>query len=246
MTIEGQKTVTASKGAAEKPLVFIVEDELRIAELLIKYLILEGYAYQHFESGIGVSAAVKAQQPQVILLDLMLPGTDGLTLCKEIRSFSEVPIIMTTARAEEIDRLIGFDVGADDYLCKPFSPKELMARIKVHLRRNRVAAQPASSVLSVADIELDAEQHQVRVAGEPLKLTHNEFNVLNALMARPDRVFSRQELLNAAQGVNYEGYERNIDTHIKNLRRKIAKVVADRVYIESVYGVGYRLVSGSP
>lgn len=227
------------------PLIFLVEDESRIADLLIKYLILEGYAHKHFDSGQGLLTAIKKDQPQVILLDLMLPGTDGLTLCKEIRAFSDVPIIMTTARVEEIDRLMGFDVGADDYLCKPFSPKELMARIKVHLRRTAVNVAPESTVLCVADLTMDVEHHQVRVGGEGLKLTQNEFNVLKTLMTRPDRVFSRQELLNAAQGLDYEGYERNIDTHIKNLRRKIAQVVSGRIYIESVYGVGYRLL-GEP
>lgn len=227
----------------DPPLIYLIEDEVRIAELLIKYLALEGYAHRHFPTGDGVVEAVRAEAPQLILLDLMLPGVDGVALCKQIRGFSDVPIIMTTARVEEVDRLIGFDVGADDYLCKPFSPKELMARIKVHLRRARQTVAEDATLLQVADIVLEVEHYQVRIADTPLKITHNEFNVLHALMARPDRVFTRQELLNAAQGVSYEGYERNIDTHIKNLRRKFAKVASERVYIESVYGVGYRLLS---
>jgi len=174
--------------------------------------------------------------PSLVLLDLMLPGTDGVTLCREIRRFSAVPIIMVTAKVEEIDRLLGFEVGADDYLCKPFSPRELVARVQAMLKR----AMPSTQAPAPQLFEHDEGAQRIRYAGQALNLTPQEYRLLAVLIAAPGRIFSRAALLQLAYADGGDVFDRAVDSHIKNLRKKLAAVLADRDVIHSVYGVGYR------
>lgn len=221
--------------------ILIVEDEEKIATLLRDYLEKSGYRSSMLDRGDGVIAFVRNKAPDLILLDIMLPGLDGMEVCREIRKFSSVPIIMITAKVEEIDRLLGLEIGADDYICKPFSPREVVARVKAVLRRMRPV--PDEKVLSTGSITLNEEMRQVMVAGQELKLTPSEFKLLKVMMSRPNRVFSRNDLVNLVQGYEFEGYDRTIDTHIKNLRKKIAKLLPDQEIISSVYGEGYKFTA---
>jgi two-component system response regulator BaeR len=178
----------------------------------------------------------------LVILDIMLPGVDGMTLCREIRAFSSLPVIMMTAKVEEVDRLIGFELGADDYICKPFSPRELVARVKAVLKRTSAPSpETLSRNLTHGPITVNESSRRVTVNGEEIRLTPNEFGILVALMRNPGHVFSRNELLNLVQGYQYEGYDRTIDSHIKNLRKKLNRVLPDQEFIGSIYGVGYRL-----
>ena len=204
------------------PRILIVEDEPKLGQLLIDYLQAAGYAPTLINHGDRVLPYVRQTPPHLILLDLMLPGTDGLTLCREIRRFSEVPVVMVTAKIEEIDRLLGLEIGADDYICKPYSPREVVARVKTILRR----CKPQRDLASWRDKLLD--------------LTPAEFRLLKTLSQEPGKVFSREQLLNHL----YDDYrvvtDRTIDSHIKNLRRKLESLDADQSFIRAVYGVGYR------
>jgi len=173
----------------------------------------------------------------------MLPGMDGMDVCREIRKFSDIPIIMITARVEEIDRIIGLELGADDYVCKPFSPREVVARVKTVLRRMR--PQPSELHLTAGSISMDCGKREVTVRGMPVNLTRNEFALLKALMARPNRAFTRGELMNLVQGYNSNVYDRTIDSHIKNLRRKMAEKLPESEVISTIYGVGYKLSIGA-
>ena len=220
-------------------LVLIVEDEVGIAELLRDYLIASGYLTHMLHEGTAVVSWVRENTPDMILLDLMLPGRDGLEICKELRSFSNVPIIMTTARIEEIDRLLGLELGADDYVCKPYSPREVVARVKTILRRV-MPADPAMAA-SEAGILLDEERFLARVGGEPLDLTPVEFRLLKALLAHPGRVFSREQLLANLYTDQRIVSDRTVDTHIKNLRKKLQAKLLGQEVIHSIYGVGYKL-----
>jgi two-component system response regulator BaeR len=218
--------------------ILVVEDEEKIANLLCDYLGAAGFRTSSQDRGDRVVARIKKDMPDLILLDIMLPGMDGMEVCREIRKFSNVPIIMITARVEEIDRLLGLELGADDYICKPFSPREVVARVKAVFRR--LHAEPQADNLAVGPISLDADTHQVTIEKHILNLTPNEFGLLKVMMAHPNRVFSRSELINRVQGYDFEGYDRTIDTHIKNLRKKIAQRLPDREIISTVYGVGYK------
>lgn len=218
--------------------ILIVEDEKKIAHLIRDYLEKAGYTVSTLERGDQVIPYVRQKSPDLILLDIMLPGTDGMEVCREIRKFSSVLIIMITARVEEIDRLLGLELGADDYICKPFSPREVVARVKAVLRR--VHAEPAENTVVVGSIILDENKRQVTIGNVELKLTRSEFGLLKVMMDRPNRVFSRNELLNRVQGYDFEGYDRTIDTHIKNLRKKIAKMLPDQEIISTIYGIGYK------
>ncbi|HQG32816.1 MAG TPA: response regulator [Deltaproteobacteria bacterium] len=219
--------------------ILIVEDEDKIAALLKDYLEAQGCSVSRLNRGDEVVSFLKQKLPDLILLDIMLPGMDGMDVCRDIRKFSTVPIIMITARVEEIDRLLGLELGADDYVCKPFSPREVVARVKAVLRR----AQPAVKdvVLKAGSIVLHEDTRNVTIGGRELRLTPNEFGLLRLLMANPGRVFSRGELVSRVQGYDYEGYDRTVDTHIKNLRRKISALLPGKEIISSIYGVGYRL-----
>ncbi len=219
--------------------VLIVEDEKKIADLLNDYLEQNGFRVSCLSSGDRAVEKIKSVMPAVILLDIMLPGVDGITICREVRKFSNIPILMVTARVEEVDRLLGLEIGADDYICKPFSPREVVARVKAVLRRNRPGEVPQRLV--AGPIILDESTHQVTIDGKPIDLTPSEFGLLNVLTEFPERVFTRSELMDKVQGYNFEGYDRTIDSHVKNLRKKIAAELPDHELIATVYGIGYKL-----
>lgn len=213
----------------------VVEDEPKIAAALRDWFAAAGYAVDVRDSGEGVVEHVRAQPPDLLLLDIMLPGEDGLSLCRRLREFSALPIILVTARVEEIDRLLGLDLGADDYVCKPFSLRELGARVRALLRRSRAsAASPAED----EGIALDADRFEVRVAGQALALTPVEFRLLRLLMQKPGKVYSRSQLLDASYDDHRVVSDRTVDSHIRNLRRKFGEIGLDP--IASVYGVGFR------
>jgi len=211
--------------------VYIVEDEPELAALVADYLRAAGFTPTVFGDGAQALAALRADMPALVVLDLMLPGLDGLALCREVRAFSTVPIVMVTARVEEIDRLLGLELGADDYLCKPFSPRELVARIKAILRRTGVAASP---------LAIDRTARRASLHGQALDLTRTEFDLLAALAARPGQVFSRAQLLSLAREDSLDVTDRAIDSHIKNLRRKLDAAAPGLEPIRSIYGLGYR------
>ena len=221
-------------------LIFIVEDEPDILDVLSYNLKREGFDVKSSQNGADSIALIQKSKPDLVLLDLMLPGMDGMEVCKELRKYSMVPVIMITARAEEIDRLLGLELGADDYICKPFSPREVVARVKTVLRRAHPEAATPQFILG--EIAVDVDSREVIVAGKELKLTPSEFGLLKEMMSQPGRVFTRNELLNKVQGYDFEGYDRTIDTHIKNLRKKLGKMLPGEDIIQSIYGSGYKFV----
>lgn len=218
----------------ERP-ILIVEDEPKLAALMRDYLINAGYATQCLDNGLSVVPAVRASEPRLILLDLMLPGRDGLQVCNELRSFSAVPIIMITARVEEVDRLLGLDTGADDYICKPFSPREVVARVRAILRRS-----PMLQTQGPTRLHIDEERYQASLDGVPLDLTPLELRLLSVLAGSPRRVFSRDQLLDRIYSDHRVVTDRTVDSHIRNLRRKLEQACPGQSPIESLYGVGYR------
>jgi len=202
------------------------------------YLKAYGYRGHWVSLGPEVIPAFKLEKPALILLDIMLPGKDGMDICREIRAVSSVPIIMVTARVEEIDRLLGLELGADDYICKPFSPREVMARIKTVLRRTERGPEQTDSA---GPLEIDTERMQIKANGKTLDLTPNEYALLKTFMDRPGRVFSRDQLLDHIYD-DFRGVsDRSIDSHVKNLRKKLAGALPGREIICSIYGVGYKL-----
>ena len=221
-------------------LVLIVEDELQIARIVRDYLEHEGFQVEHAADGDAALAAVRRANPDLIVLDLRLPKRDGLDVAREVRRFSEVPIVMVTARGEEADRVAGLELGADDYIVKPFSPRELVARIRAVLRRIDVH-RGAPEVREVGDLRIDIDKMRTTVGERSVDLTPTEFQLLTAMMRQPGRVFTRAQLLDAVHGVAFESYERAIDAHIKNMRKKIEIKPAQPRYILTVHGVGYRL-----
>ncbi len=219
------------------PLILIVEDEPKIAALVSDYLLASGYRCQTRLTGLGVDDAIRESGASLVLLDVMLPGKDGLTICREVRAWSTIPIIMLTARVEDIDRLLGLELGADDYICKPFNPREVVARVKAVLRRS----QPDVAVADDTGLVLDAERFEVRIDGRALTLTPVEFRLLRALSARPGHVLSRDRLLAAAYDDHRVVSDRTIDSHIKNLRRKLSDASGGVDRVRSIYGVGFKL-----
>ena len=215
--------------------IFIVEDEPAVAGLLKDYLEGEGYHTETIGDGLKVVDRIRAVNPGLILLDIMLPGKNGMDLCREIRGFSNVPIIMLTARVEEIDRLLGLELGADDYICKPFSPREVVARVKAVLRRMDMHATPAAS-----DLVLDESRILAVWKGKELNLTAVEFHLINLLASEPGRIFSRNQLMDRIYSDHRIVSDRTIDSHIKKLRKKIHAVESGQELIHSVYGVGYK------
>ncbi len=215
--------------------VLVVEDDPKIAQLLVDYLHAEGLAARHVADGAVAVNSVRQAPPAVILLDLMLPGLDGMAVCRAVRAFSAVPIIMLTARVDEVDRLLGLETGADDYVCKPFSPLEVMARVKAQIRRSqgRLVAQSLPWLIDEAAL-------RIAWRGQWLPLTPLEFRMLRLMLARPGRVFSRANLLDSVHDDLRDVSDRAIDSHVKNLRRKIQSVEPGCECITSVYGVGYR------
>jgi two-component system response regulator BaeR len=222
--------------AVREPLILIVEDEPKIAALLADYLKSQGgYRTEWIERGDEAVAGSREFSPDLVLLDLMLPGLDGIEVCKRLRAESAVPIIMITARVEEIDRLLGLELGADDYICKPFSPREVVARVKAVLRRSDSGFAPHG-----AGLHIDQEAHIARYKDKKLPLTPVEFALLNTLAGQPSRVFSRDQLMNKMYSDYRVVSDRAVDTHIKNLRKKLHQAADGREMIESVYGLGYR------
>ena len=217
----------------------IVEDEQKIAALLQDYLEKAGFRATVVGRGDQAVSRVRDKSPDLLLLDIMLPGMDGMAVCREVRKFSDLPVIMITAKIEEIDRLLGLELGADDYICKPFSPREVVARVRAVLRRAR--AEQRSATKAAGPLALDEGTHQVRVKNSMLQLTPSEFRLLQVLLSQPGRVFSHDELLSRVQGYDCEGYDRTIDSHIKNLRKKILEKLPDHELIVTVYGIGYTL-----
>ena len=220
--------------------ILVVEDEIKIAQLLHDYMAQAQFNVTMLHDGAAVIEELQSQTYDMVLLDLMLPVKDGLTLCKEIRVFSNIPIIMITARVEEIDRLIGLELGADDYICKPFSPREVVARVKATLRRYK----SSDTETIKKPIFLNEEKYQATVYGQAVELTAIEFNLLKVLSKEPGRIYSRAQLINQVYNDHRVVSERTIDSHIKKLRKKINCLNADSEIVQSVYSVGYKVELG--
>jgi two-component system alkaline phosphatase synthesis response regulator PhoP len=219
--------------------ILVVEDELKIARLVRDYLHQAGFAVLEAHDGPGAVSVARTEKPDMIVLDLGLPGMDGLDVTRELRSTSAVPIIMLTARSEESDRIVGLELGADDYIVKPFSPKELVARIRAVLRRAD-ASLGGGEVVRAGPLEMDIPKRRVSVNGENVELTASEFDLLLTLARQPGRIYTRAQLLDLVHGVSFESYERSIDAHIKNIRRKIEPNPKSPQLVLTVYGVGYK------
>ena len=218
------------------PSILIVEDEMKLATLLADYFTMAEFNPNLIHHGDDVIAWVKSNQPKAILLDIMLPGKNGIDLCKEIRQFSNVPILMVTAKVEEIDRLLGLELGADDYICKPFSPREVVARVKAVLRRTQTIENP-SDMITLDEYRLTVSFHHQEVA-----LTAVEFQLLKPLAEKPERIFSREQLMQNMYSDHRIVNNRTIDSHIKKLRKKLSDISNGKDWVQSVYGTGYRLV----
>ncbi|MDP2948606.1 MAG: response regulator transcription factor [Chloroflexota bacterium] len=220
--------------------VLVVDDEAHIVETLRLYLERDGFRVIPAYDGRAALELAEREKPDLIVLDLMLPEVSGFDVCRTIRSRSQVPIIMLTARSEEVDKLIGLELGADDYVTKPFSPREVAARVRAVLRRAALTAEaPPSERLAVGELRIDLDRHEVRCGDALISLTPTEFRLLATLARQPGRVYSRAQLVEAAQGYEFEGYDRTIDSHIKNLRRKLSDRPGCRIV--TVHGLGYKL-----
>ena len=230
--------------------ILVVDDEPKIVRLVRSYLETAGYRVLTAENGQEALERFRADRPDLIVLDLMIPGIDGLDVARAVRKHSETPIIMLTARTEESDRLVGLELGADDYVLKPFSPKELVARVRAVLRRApaaRAAGEwgaggPEQAMITTGSITIDPVKREVQNGGAPVALTSYQFDLLLLLARQPGRVFSRMQLVEALQGEAYEGYERTVDAHMKNIRRALEDDARDPQFIQTVRGVGYRFV----
>jgi two-component system alkaline phosphatase synthesis response regulator PhoP len=219
--------------------ILIIEDEPKVAKLARDYLEQGGFRVLAAADGSIGLAVARREHPALIVLDLMLPGLDGLDVCRALRRESDVPIIMLTARSEEADRLIGLELGADDYITKPFSPRELVARVRALLRRVKgTVYQPG--VIRAGDLVIDIDAHRLTREGENIHLTRFEFNLLQIMAQHPGQIYSRAQLLEKLHGVAFNGYDRSVDAHIKNLRRKIEFDPTEPRYILTIYGVGYK------
>ena len=220
--------------------VLVVEDEAKIASLVRDYLEHAGFDVVTSRDGDEALAQARRSRPDLVVLDLGLPGRDGLDVARALRSFSSVPIVMLTARGEEADRIVGLELGADDYVVKPFSPREMVARVRAVLRRTGGLQGQGAEVLRVSEIEIDVPRRRVAVAGRRVELTATEFELLATLAGQPGRVFTRGQLLEALHGLALESYERAVDAHVKNIRKKIEPVPGRPRYLLTVHGVGYR------
>ncbi len=221
--------------------ILVVDDEARLVDVLKAYLERDGYKVVAAYNGRDALLLARRERPDLVLLDLMLPEVDGLEVCRTLRKESNVPIIMLTARTDETDKLIGLELGADDYITKPFSPREVVARVRAVLRRSQATRETEEDgVIAVGDLVIDRGRHEVRRKDQVIDLTPTEFALLWALAANRGRVLSRLQLMDKALGESYEGYERTIDAHIKNLRRKVEPDPSRPRYVQTVFGVGYR------
>jgi two-component system, OmpR family, alkaline phosphatase synthesis response regulator PhoP len=221
--------------------ILVVDDEPKIVQLVRDYLERAGFAVRSAGDGKTALLLARTEKPDLLVLDLGLPGLDGLDVTRELRKSSNAPIIMLTARSDETDKLVGLELGADDYLTKPFSPKELVARVRAVFRRMEVYSEPGVETIHAADLTLDVARMQVSAAGREIEpLTPSEFELLALLARYPGRIFTRLQLLDSIHGVAFESYERAIDAHVKNIRRKIEKDPRQPAYILTVYGVGYK------
>jgi DNA-binding response OmpR family regulator len=221
--------------------VLVAEDDPKQANLIRVYLEREGHSVLVVGDGGKALEHSRARRPDLLVLDVMLPGVDGLDICRILRAESDVPILLLTARSTEDDKLLGLDLGADDYVTKPFSPRELAARVRALLRRAGKGVPVASAVRAVGDLEIDAARFEVRVGGRPVVLTAKEFGILEVLAAEPGRVFTRAQIIDRAFGFDHYVLERTVDVHVMNLRRKIERDPAEPRYVQTVYGRGYRL-----
>ena len=221
--------------------VLLVDDDLKLVQLLRAYFEKDNFIVYEANDGLAALREAREKQPDIMVLDLMLPGMAGWDVCKKIRQGSNLPILMLTARDEESDRLIGLEIGADDYVTKPFSPREVVARAKAILRRTQNTLV-ASRIVKTESLTINLDQHQVEKNGLPLEFTPTEFNILLLLVENANRVFSRLQIVEQTQGYSFEGYERTIDAHIKNIRRKLEENPRDPKYIVTVYGIGYKFI----
>jgi DNA-binding response OmpR family regulator len=222
--------------------VLVVDDDRKTVDSILLYLEHAGYAVRTAYTGPQALEELRLEPPDLIVLDVMLPRIDGLEVCRRVREHSTVPVILLTARASEEDRLRGLDLGADDYVTKPFSPRELVARVRTVLRRTGLASE-GPAPLAHGDLELDRERHEARLRGKALALTPNEFRLLEAFMQAPGHAFTREELVLRAFGDDYAALERTVDAHVMNLRRKIEDDPARPAYLRTVFGVGYRFAA---
>jgi DNA-binding response OmpR family regulator len=220
-------------------LILVVDDEPKIMRLARDYLEQSGFRVLPADDGVSALAAARQEKPDLIVLDLNLPGMDGLDVCRALRRESSVPIIMLTARVDEMDRLIGLELGADDYIVKPFSPRELVARVRAVLRRTQGEVQ-TPGLIRTGELEIDLKGHRAMLRGEPIKLTRIEFNLLAILAQHPGQTLSRAQLIDRLHGAAEGGFDRSIDAHVKNLRRKIEEDPANPTYVLTVYGIGYQ------
>ncbi|RBW49801.1 response regulator [Marinobacter sp. F3R11] len=222
--------------------IIIVEDEDKIAQILVDYLEKDGFKTRVLNDGSDAVAVIKAGNPAFVILDLMLPGKDGLSICREVRQFSSVPILMLTARVDEIDRLLGLEMGADDYVCKPFLPREVVARVRTILRRvNQPPVSGTRDIVEYRGISLFPDRFLCQVGDEELDLTPVEFRMLQTLLSHPGRVYSRESLMRSSYHDDRVVSDRTIDSHIKNLRKKLSRAMGDEEVIHSTYGVGYKI-----
>jgi two-component system alkaline phosphatase synthesis response regulator PhoP len=230
--------------------ILLVDDEPQIVEVLERYLNDEGFVVHKAHDGAAAVRLARAEKPDLVVLDLKMPGTTGFEVLRKIRTTSQVPVIMLTSRVEEVDRIVGLELGADDYITKPFSPREVVARVKAVLRRAQAgssdasgyrAAEDVSSAIRAGDIEIDEQAHEVRVHGKIVDLTPTEFRILEALVASPGRTFTRVQLLDKVKGDEVEVFDRTLDRHVANLRHKIEPDSSHPRYILTVFGIGYKM-----
>jgi DNA-binding response OmpR family regulator len=222
--------------------ILVVDDERQIVRVLRGYLEKAGFGVLTAYDGLEALRIARQERPDLVVLDLMLPGMDGLDVCRALRKDSDIPVIMLTARVEETDKLVGLELGADDYVTKPFSPREIVARARAVLRRTHPAApQERGEILALGNLHLDTSKRTLVVRDRRVELTPSEFEILRAMLKAPGRVFTRAQLLEITQGEVYEGYERTVDTHIKNLRQKIEPIPRQPEYLLTVHGVGYKM-----
>ncbi|MBU1671254.1 MAG: response regulator transcription factor [Actinobacteria bacterium] len=220
--------------------ILVVDDEKKLVKLVAAYLERDGFEVVPAYDGMSALDLFEKESPDLVVLDIMLPGLDGLEFCRRVRAHSRTPIIILSARGEEVDRLVGLEMGADDYVTKPFSPRELVARVKAVLRRTQLDEGEA---LVRGPLVIDLARHMVTAGAEEVTLTATEFALLHGMAQRPGQVFSRSQMLSMSQGDYYEGYERTIDTHVKNIRKKLKGRLDDWEFIDTVHGVGYRFVA---